>query len=210
MNMDINTLLTRSSDLEIRLLEFFSLAINNNAERFRASKIMCNVAFEHAESVKMLIASGNFTSAVGLLRLQYEALVRAMWLLYSASEIAVSKLMAELTHESEKRANKIPMLTEMLAKLDDKAPKEAMDLLYEFKEYSWKPLSSYVHGGIHAINRHSRGYPLPLLIQSLKASNGMSLMVGMLLVILSGDTRQTGKIPSIQREFEDCVPEFKK
>jgi len=171
---------------------------------------MCSVAFEHAESAKILIASGNFTSAVGLVRLQYEALVRAMWLLYSASEISVSKLMAELTNESDKRANKLPLLTEMLAKLDDKAPKEAMDSLHEFKEYSWKPLCSYVHGGIHAINRHSRGYPLPLLIQLLKASNGVSSMVGMLLVILSGDTRQTGKIPSIQREFEDCVPEFKK
>jgi len=52
---------------------------------------MCSVAFEHAESVKVLIASGNFTSALGLVRLQYEALVRAMWLLYSASDIAVSR-----------------------------------------------------------------------------------------------------------------------
>ena len=117
--------------------------------------------------------------------------------------------MSELTHESARKANKLPMLSEMLAKLDNKAPKEAMDLLYEFKEYSWKPLSSYIHGGIHAIHRHSKGYPIPLLHQLLKASNGVSIMAGMLLVILSGDRRQSGKIPAIQREFADCLPPIK-
>jgi hypothetical protein len=170
---------------------------------------MCSVAFEHAESAKILIASGNFTSGIGLLRLQYEALVRAMWLLYTASDIEVSKLMSELTDQNVKRANKLPMLSEMLKNLDNKAPKGAMDLLYEFKEQSWKPLSSYLHGGIHAVNRHSKGYPLPLLQQLLKASNGVSIMVGMLLVILSGDHRQSGKLPSIQKRFANCLPPFK-
>jgi hypothetical protein len=34
-------------------------------------------------------------------------------------------------------------------------------------------------------------------------------MVGMLLIILSGDGRQSGKMPAIQREFADCLPNFK-
>ncbi|WP_437438175.1 DUF6988 family protein [Microbulbifer thermotolerans] len=58
---------------------------------------MCSIAFEHAESAKMLISGGNLTSATGLVRLQYEALVRAMWLLYGAPDSAVSKLTSELT-----------------------------------------------------------------------------------------------------------------
>jgi hypothetical protein len=181
----------------------------DNSARSKSSQIMCRVSFEHAESAKMLIASGNFTSALGLVRLQFEALVRAMWLLYSASDVAVSKLMSDLTDESAKRANKLPMMSEMLTKLEDKAPKVAMDLLLEFKEYSWKPLSSYVHGGIHAVNRHSKGYPVPLLHQVLKASNGVSIMAGMLLVILSGDPSHTGKIPRIQHKFVDCLPPLK-
>lgn len=154
----------------------------------------------------MLIVSGNFTSAVGLLRLQYEALVRAMWLLYAASDTAVEKLSVELTHERARKSEKITMLSEMLRKLEGNAPAEALDMLLEFKEYSWKPLSSFVHGGIHAINRHSKGYPVTLLEQALRASNGVSLMVGMLLVILSGDLTQNKKIQKIQREFTDCLP----
>lgn len=198
-----------SAELEEVLSDFLKLATYDMSERTQSSKIMCSVSFEHAESAKMLLVSGNFTSAIGLVRLQYEAVVRAMWLLYAATELSISRLMSELTNDSARKANKVPLLSEMLNKLEGKAPKEAMDLLLEFKEYSWKPLSSFVHGGIHAIHRHSKGYPLPLLVQVLKASNGVSIMAGMLLVILSGDTSQSGKILKIQAEFADCLPEVK-
>jgi hypothetical protein len=43
----------------------------------------------------------------------------------------------------------------------------------------------------------------------LKISNGVSMMVGMLLVILHGGGQQVGKIPGIQLEFADCLPEVK-
>jgi hypothetical protein len=202
----INKLLIRSAELEESLAEFIALPLHNSSDRFRSSKIVCSIAFEHAESAKTLIACGNYTSAVALVRLQYEALVRSMWLLYAASDQAVSNLMVELTMDSAAKANSIPMLTEMLEKLEGKAPAEALVMLREFKEYSWKPLSSFVHGGIHAITRHSKGYPQELLIQLLKISNAVSAMAGMLLVILNGDTRQRGKIPAIQHAFADCLP----
>ncbi|SEH08991.1 DUF6988 family protein [Candidatus Venteria ishoeyi] len=205
----IDKLLSRSAELESKLLEFLGLAPFDDSERIMTSKVMCSIAFEHAESTKILITTGNLTSATGLVRLQYEALVRAMWLLYAASDIVVSKLSSELTCETANRANNLPMLTEMLKKLQDKAPRQALDMLLEFKEYSWRPLSSFIHGGIHAIHRHSKGYPLPLLEQMLRMSNGVSLMVGMLLVILHGGGEQRGKMSQIQKEFADCLPETK-
>jgi len=204
----INELLKRSAELESELTHFLTLR-PYDTERIVSSRTMCSIAFEHAESAKILIATGNFTSAISLVRLQYEALVRAMWLFYSATDLSISKLMCELTSESASRANNLPLLSEMLSKLDGKAPKEALDMLLEFKEYSWKPLSSFVHSGIHAINRHSKGYPPPLLFQLLKISNGVSIMVGMLLILLAQDYTQQGKIPAIQREFSDCLPEHK-
>ncbi|NDY71110.1 hypothetical protein DO021_06050 [Desulfobacter hydrogenophilus] len=157
----------------------------------------------------MLLASGNFTSSIGLLRLQYEAFVRALWVFYSASDIAVSKLMSELTAESARKTQKLPMLSEMLKKLEGKAPKILLDQLLEFKEYSWKPLSSYIHGGIHAIQRHSKGYPVQLLIQTVKASNGVSIMAAMFLIIVANDISKRGLMPIIQREFKDCLPDEK-
>lgn len=205
----IDSLLSRSVELESKLLEFLALAPVDDSQRTLASRSMCSVAFEHAESVKMLISCGNLTSATGLVRLQFEALVRAMWLLYAASETAVSKLSSELTREAADKANNLPLLTEMLEKLQGKAPQEPVNMLLEFKEYSWKPLCSFVHGGIHAIHRHSKGYPLPLLEQVVRISNGVSVMVGMLLIILHGGGAQRGKMPKIQMEFADCLPRTK-
>ena len=202
----INTLLSRSAELEGRLIEFLRLPPVDQSEKATTSKIVCSIAFEHAESAKLLLTTGNLTSATGLVRLQYEALVRSMWLLYAASDQSVKKLSCELTRETAHKANQMPMLSEMLHKLDGKAPQVALDMLLEFKKYSWKPLSSFVHGGIHAINRHSKGYPEQQLIEMLKISNGVSVMVGMLLVILHGGGKQLGKIPEIQQEFSDCLP----
>ena len=135
--------------------------------------------------------------------------VQRLWLFYAASDTAVSKLTSDLTQETADRANRLPMLSEMLEKLQGKAPKEPVDMLLEFKQYSWKPLSSFIHGGIHAIHRHSKGYPLPLLEQMVRISNGVSVMVGMLLVILHGGGEQRGKMPRIQKEFADCLPDTK-
>ena len=53
------------------------------------------------------------------------------------------------------------------------------------------------------------GYPVELLCQMLKISNGVSMMTGMLLVILHGGGQQVGKIPKIQQEFVDCLPKVK-
>ena len=205
----INYLLSRSAELERCLLGFLVLPPFDDSQRIMVSRVMCSITFEHAESAKMLISAGNLTSATGLVRLQYEALVRAMWLLYAATDTDVLKLTSELTQETADKANRLPMLSEMLEKLQGKAPQEPLDMLREFKEYSWKSLSSFIHGGLHAIHRHSKGYPLPLLVQMVRISNGVSLMVGMLLVILHGGGEQVGKIPRIQREFADCLPDTK-
>lgn len=204
---DAAELLSRSNELAEALGEFLTLMPNDNSARITSSRTLCGVSFEHAESVRILIATGNFTSSLGVLRMQYEALVKAMWIRYAASESSVSKLAFELNHETAKRADKVPQLSDMLGELDGKAPKQAIDPLLEFKEYSWKPLSSYIHGGLHALDRHSKGYPVSLLSQAARSSNGLLMMTGMMLVILSGDARHSGNISSIGRRFADCLPD---
>lgn len=176
----------------------------DDSERVKVSKIMCSVALEHAESFKILLVSRNFTSAIGLLRLQFECLVRGMWVLYAATDTAVEKLTAELNEDNQKRADCLPGLTDMVKRLEVKAPKNAIDPIVEFKQYSWKPLSGYVHGGLHAIDRHSKGYPLEILEQALKASNGVNGMVAVLGSILSGQATLTKDVYQSFKEFSDC------
>jgi len=176
----------------------------DNSDRIRVAKIMCSVSLEHAESFKILLASRNFTSAISLLRLQFECLVRGMWVLYAASETALGKLTAELNEDSQKRANNLPMLSEMIGQLEKKAPQNAIDPILEFKEYSWKPLSSYVHGGLHAIDRHSKGYPIQILEQALKASNGVNGLVAVFGSILTGQPQLTKEVYESLDKYLDC------
>lgn len=202
----LKKLIHRSHELLLELNEFLALSTYDNSSRIISSRILCGVAFEHADSVRVLVSAGNFTSGIAVLRMQYEALTRAIWTLYAAPDNSIDKLSSDLNPEIAKWADKVPLLSEMLEQLKGKAPSNAINPLLEFKEYSWKPLSSYVHGGIHAINRNKKGYPAGLLVQEIKASNGLLLMTGMMLVVLSGDARQMGRIPAIQQRFADCCP----
>lgn len=202
----LNALLARSAALQETLSGFLSLTPSEAGSRFRVSRVMCGISYEHAESVKMLTASGNFTSSVGLMRLQYEAAVRAFWVAYAASDQFAEKLAASLSVETERKASKLPMVGEMLEKLESLAPKEAVGMLNDFREHQWKPLNSFVHGGLHAIHRHSEGYPVVLLLDVVRSSNGLLMMTAMLLVILHGGGNQRGRMAAIQQEFADCLP----
>lgn len=62
----------------------------------------------------LLIALALANSAVGLMRIQFEALMRAAWLLYAAPEATIVKLLSPLTLDSEKAAKNLPGVNEML------------------------------------------------------------------------------------------------
>lgn len=118
-------LLARSAELAETIAELLGLPTYDASARVASSRILCDVSFEHAGSVRVLLATGTFTSALGMLRMQYEALVKAIWALYSASESSVAKLQRELRQETAAAADRVPSLGEMLAALEGKAPWQA-------------------------------------------------------------------------------------
>jgi hypothetical protein len=206
---NLDPLLKQSAEFDekvVNALKSTPIQLTQQSIRASVSHILCSVAIEHGESVKILLSTGNCTSAIGLIRLQYEAVVRAIWVYYTATDTAVEKLSTDLTRESAQRGQNLPMLSEMLEKMDGRAPKAALEPLLEFKEYSWKPLSSFIHGGIHAIDRHSRGYPFKLIEQSLKGSNGLNGIVGYFLTIISGNQQKVKEFYDYFTEFKDCLP----
>jgi len=204
--MNIDQLLTRSVALEDRLFSFMTLPLANGSFRLRATRALASLGFEHAQSVKHLVAAGLYTSAAALLRVQYESLVRALWVLYVATDDQAELLVADLTDETAKQASKIPMLSQMLEAIENAAPHAPIAHLKEFKHYSWRPLSSYVHGGIHAINRHGKGFPQELVLIEILHSNGLLGIAGNLLLILAGVPPDAGKMAAIYAEFSECFP----
>lgn len=152
-------------------------------DRFLLSATAAVISLEHAIGILTLLGGNGFTSTFTLFRVQYEALTRGVWFLYGASDEWVEKLSAPLTTENAKKANEGPMLSRMLEELEGKAPDVLMGQLKEFKEYSWKALSSYIHVGLHPLVRRAEGYPIALIESVLRQSNGLSLMGTMLLLI---------------------------
>ena len=116
---------------------FLAVPPHDGSARITSSRTLCEVSFEHAESARILIATGNFTSALGVLRMQYEALVKAVWVLYAAADGSVAKLQAELKHESANAADKVPPLVEMLGASKARLPR---------RQYGHSSSSKSIHG----------------------------------------------------------------
>ena len=205
----LNAALQRAQALEEAIL----VALNtpdyrpcSDSPRIKTSAAAASVAFEHGQAVRALIAQDMVTSALSLVRLQHEALTRAVWAFYAATDLAIDKLSAPLSKDTEAVANKLPMLNDMLKAIQGKAPEAATLGLLAFKDNNAAALNSFVHGGIHALQRHTQGYPLPLVLQAIHNGNGLQLMAAMMLAVLTNNPVTTKRIGTLQSEFVNCLP----
>ncbi len=220
VNKDENTIeplermLRRSDELHEKLLALLDDAEFDGSPRGEAAFGMCFVALEHGTALRALMTIGLPTSSVSLMRLQFEALTRAMWLIYAASDLAIAKLLAPLTVESEQKAKNLPSASEMIEQIGKRVgqgvPAVAHQMLVQFKDVSWHAMNSFVHGGIHPLRRTAEGFPVHLALQVLGNANALATMTGMALAILAGDAAITKRMSTIQPEFADCLPELLK
>lgn len=208
----LDRLLDRSDELHQAILDILADAPMEASARSEASAGMCSLAFEHAEAIRLLMGSGCATSAISLVRLQFEAVTRAMWLLYAATNEQAHSLIQELNGQSARAEKNLPTVSPMIDEIGrvvgSRAPQAAHEMLVRFKEVSLKALNSYIHAGIHALNRHVDGVPNKLAIQIQKNSNALLTMSAMTLAILTADPVITKKIGRLQLTFTDCLPKI--
>ena len=184
---------------------------DDGTARFALAFDSCQVAWEHAAAVQILIEHELVTPTIALIRLQYESTLRAAWLLYAASPDHLDKLAAPLDKDAEDAASKLPGAKQMLdaigrASAEGRAPVAAHDMLTAIRATNWDTLNSFVHGGIHPIQRAASGYPEPMIDQVTRMSNGVFTISGMLMAILSGQQERVATVNAIQRDFADCLP----
>jgi hypothetical protein len=204
-------LLRRSDELEDEILAILQSApesLGQLAPRMDVAVGLAAVAMEHGQSFRVLVGVGLVTSAICLMRPQFEALTRSVWAMFAASDADIERMHAHLTLESEKAAGKLPMLSKMLAEIAEKAPAGPAQMLASFKESSLVSLNSYVHGGLHVLHRQVEGHPEVLVAQIVRNSNGLQTMAGMLLAMLSGSQATASRMSKIQPAFADCLPEL--
>lgn len=202
---ELNRVITRSEEFEnelFQLLASSSLADNNKSVAMLA---MSDIANEHATSLRELTRIRLLTSAMGMLRLQYEAVVKVIWLLYAASDSAIEKLVSPLTPESEQIANNGLGFSDMMKDIKKKGAPGVYLHLSGFRDYSWRPLNSFVHSGIHAVNRNKDGYPVALIYSAIRQSKNLTHMSAIALAYLLGNNDLTISVALIYKKYADCL-----
>ncbi len=208
---EITQLLDRSGEYAARLGGIAYGVTIPDVPRSRASANASLTSIEHAHAVRVLFASGAPVSACALLRAQYEAVLRSAWAMYAANDVQVERLNAPLTIAAEAAAKNLRGAQDMLSDLQKRSIAEPglMTLvapLVEIRDQSWRAMNSYVHGGIHPLQRSSKAFPFELAANVVRNSNGMLHFAYGLLVRLDPNPALATTIHRSYVGFEDCLP----
>ncbi len=179
---------------------------HDGTARSQLAMTLCTISIEHGIGQRVLLSIDNVASAIALLRVQFEAVTRALWLHFSASDERVGKLAELIVSRSLIEPPNAPSMKEMLEALTKSAPPAISKMLSDLKAGAWGPLNSYVHGGIHPLMQSHHGYSPAYAIQTLRNANGLSTMAATLMAVLSGDPSVTHRVREIQLAHLDCLP----
>ena len=197
----------RSELLVQNIIEIIDKPPYDNSPRAVVSGNLCQMSIEHSCAFRSLAESRMFASSFVVLRAQFEAALRAVWVLYSATDNQVSRISARLSQETEQSARNLPQVQDMLDSLAG-APNARIpfDAISEFKGSAWRALNSYTHGGIHPLNRMADGYPAELVIANVKVSNALAMVAAMQFCILTGINGLQKQLTPLNERFRDCFP----
>ena len=208
-SQDLAALLKRSEEFDAAIQACFpegGLVLAQSTERTELVAIACQLSIEHALTLRLAFAALAPNSGTAVLRLQYEALLRAAWLLFSASPTQVEKLSRVLDLQSEQAAKNLPGYLDMLEAVVKKAPLGLSAPLVEFNQYSRHALNSFIHGGIHPLHRARNGFPAEMAATLVRFSNGLAHFAYRMLASLSGSQRRMDRVTHTYASFKDCVP----
>lgn len=144
------------------------------------ASVLATLVIEHAHSILLLVIEGKPSSALALVRVQYEALLRATWITFAASDHAVEKCVAPIPPGVTKEPDLFPTVSEMLKAIDGKAPAPLVRALSEFKAAAWGAMNSFTHGLLRTMAGHRNGYHPGLLSQTIQNTNGAAMFATML------------------------------
>lgn len=201
---NIEKTLERSNSLHAIFMREVYLIEHDNVIRDLLTKSLAGIAFEHSNSIMLLMRTNNYTTAVALLRLQYEAVARGMWLHFSAKDNFLNKYVG--TIDIKKLPPDFPTITEMISEIAKGQVQGPAEMLQSFKDATWSGMNSYVHNGFLPIERFLNGYPDKLLVQIMQSSNALNIMIAMVLARISGDYSLIRLVKQLQIDYEDCLP----
>lgn len=197
-------LLNRSALLRQAILSTVDYPLADDSPRLLASLDAALLSLEHADALRTLLQAGMASSAMALMRCQYEAFTRSVWILHCAADEQVELL--SLPPEAGMSEKGLPMLSKMLEAFAEVSELgNLLPHLVELKVHAWAPLNSFVHAGVHAMSRSRDGFPMTLSINVIRMSNNLSMMVGQHLAILTGLPGLQKKVLRLNETYAECL-----
>ena len=166
-------------------------------DRIRLSAGCLDVALEHQKAIVLLVANALAGSAAALLRIEFEAYVRGIWLLYSATE---SELLAFKNDKLKKTFQKL---------LDDLETHDAFTdgVLSKIKSESWGAMNSFTHSGMMQVVRRLNSeeviptYTDAEMIDALNSANSLGFLAAIAISGMAGNEGLAQRILDREREL---------
>ncbi|WP_374503245.1 hypothetical protein [Pseudoxanthomonas sp.] len=149
---------------------------------------LTKIALEHGSATVRLFHDGNETAAYALVRLQYEAVLRACWINWAAPESWVVRATGIVEGRKDEGDLGFPPPANMIEALSASArtPQELAPSLDDFKSRAWVALNSFSHGGFKSIIRALYGHEPELTTWMIKSSCTLSYLAAMTCAAVSG------------------------
>lgn len=205
---NIEYLLNRSHQFEIELISpSIDLDLYDDSQRLLAVASLGMLSVEHSTGVRYLFKTKCTSSAFALFRLQYEALVKSLWVLFVAKDEDIDSIVGILEEARVTKNKKIfPSISKMLEQLlsaNTPAHRHVLSLV-ELKDQSWDAMNSFVHSGLHAVRRNITGYPTELIYTVILQSNNMLTISAYLMAVIMGSSKATNAVLKAQQNYMDC------
>lgn len=201
---ELNLLLEKSDAFQEHLVSVLNDTHDLEGQRLASIWPLVVVVHEHGAAIRLLIEGGLGASALSLLRVFYDAIVRQMWAGYCANPEQLEWLTAEMSPENLQESQRLPNTSEMLDQLEKHGPPGLHGLLHQFKTQSSKPLNSVVHTGIHAVHLANIGLFIPIAGQVIKQTNNLLHMSALQAAEVAQSQCTLDSIASMYNEFEVC------
>lgn len=193
-------LVQRSKAFHNAILEALGERVPAN-ERSRIALALCGIAFSHGHGIAAMLF-GNPTVAMALVRLNYEALVRANWVLFGADEAWVETFAVPVVENNEPD---FPEMGKMLDSLS-KCPACLVSIaLSKLKQQAWSAMNSYTHGGQRQVARYLGRYDDDMLEEVMRTVNALYWYAAR-TAFHAGENEEMGRqLLDVYNTFQDCM-----
>jgi len=167
-------------------------------DRSRIVASCLDMALEHQKGIVLLIANKIYGSAFSLIRLQFEAYVRGLWLKYCASEKEIERF------KKNKLDKKLGKLIEDIEKVEGYKG----GTLSKAKAAGWKAMNSFTHSGFSQIVRRNTetsiepNYEMDEIEEAINFTNAIGLLACLEISFLTNNEKLPMEILEKIKEIE--------